>query len=96
MLIKKLKETALEMDGQPVELQVWVRTNRKSKNVAFIELNDGSCFSNVQIVYGNDMPGFEEASKITTGSAIQVNGKVKATPQGKKPFEIAAEKTPQF
>ena len=91
MLIKKLKETALEMDGQPVELQGWVRTNRKSKNVAFIELNDGSCFSNVQIVYGNDMPGFEEASKITTGSAIQVNGKVKATPQGKQPFAIAAD-----
>lgn len=91
MLIKKLKETALEMDGQPIELQGWVRTNRKSKNVAFIELNDGSTFSNVQVVYGNDMEGFEEASKITTGSAIQVNGTVKATPDGKQPFEIAAD-----
>ncbi|MCF0245710.1 MAG: asparagine--tRNA ligase [Ileibacterium sp.] len=91
MLIKKLKETALEMDGQPIELQGWVRTNRKSKNVAFIELNDGSTFSNVQVVYGNDMEGFEEASKITTGSAIQVNGTVKVTPDGKQPFEIAAD-----
>ena len=91
MLIKKLKETALEMDGQPIELQGWVRTNRKSKNVAFIELNDGSTFSNVQVVYVNDMEGVEEASKITTCSAIQVNGTVKVTTDGKQPFEIAAD-----
>ena len=50
MLVKKLKETFEQYDQKEVVLQGWVRTNRKSKALGFIELNDGSCFSNVQIV----------------------------------------------
>ena len=90
MLVKKLKETYSQMDGQDIELQGWVRTNRNSKAVGFIELNDGSCFSNVQIVYSQDMEGFTEASKITLGSAIEVKGKLVVTPNSKQPFEIQA------
>jgi len=90
MLVKKLKETYSQMDGQDIELQGWVRTNRNSKAVGFIELNDGSCFSNVQVVYSQDMEGFTEASKITLGSAIEVKGKLVVTPNSKQPFEIQA------
>lgn len=90
MLVKKLKETYSQMDGQDIELQGWVRTNRNSKAVGFIELNDGSCFSNVQVVYSQDMEGFAEASKITLGSAIEVKGKLIVTPDSKQPFEIQA------
>lgn len=90
MLVKKLKETYSQMDGQDIELQGWVRTNRNSKAVGFIELNDGSCFSNVQIVYSQDMEGFTEASKITLGSSIEVKGKLVVTPNSKQPFEIQA------
>lgn len=91
MLVKKLKEQMSEMDGQKIKMQGWVRTNRNSKNISFIELNDGSTFSNIQIVYAPDMEGYQEASKITTGSAIEVEGTVRLTPQGKQPVEIQAD-----
>ena len=90
MLVKKLKEQAAQMDGQTIELQGWVRTNRNSKALGFIELNDGTTFSNVQVVYREDLANYEEASKITLGSAIEVKGIVKVTPEGKQPFEIQA------
>ncbi|MDD7280723.1 MAG: asparagine--tRNA ligase, partial [Erysipelotrichaceae bacterium] len=51
MLVKKLKETYESMNNEKVVLQGWVRTNRNSKAVGFIELNDGTTFSNVQVVY---------------------------------------------
>ncbi|MBP3852565.1 MAG: asparagine--tRNA ligase [Erysipelotrichaceae bacterium] len=92
MLIKKLKEMYEQMDGQTVTLQGWVRTNRNSKAVGFIELNDGTCFSNVQIVYGDSLADFAAISKITLGSAIEVEGTLVCTPKGKQPFEIQAQK----
>lgn len=91
MLVKKLNEDFASMDGKEVELQGWVRTNRNSKAVGFIELNDGSQFNNVQVVYSKDMEGFDEASRITLGSAIGVKGKVAVTPNSKQPFEIQAD-----
>ena len=90
MLVKKLKEQAAQLDGQTIELQGWVRTNRNSKALGFIELNDGTTFSNVQVVYKDDIENYEETSKITLGSAIEVEGIVKVTPNGKQPFEIQA------
>lgn len=92
MLVKKLKENIEEFDGQPVTLQGWVRTNRKSKNISFIELNDGSGFSNLQIVYSPEMEGYEDANKITTGSAIEVSGIAHATPNARQPLEVEAQK----
>ena len=92
MIVKKLKEAYASMDGQVVTLQGWVRTNRNSKAVGFIELNDGTTFSNVQVVYGQELENYDETSKITLGSAIEVEGKVVLTPEGKQPFEIQAQK----
>ena len=91
MLVKKLKETFEQYDGQSVTLQGWVRTNRNSKAVGFIALNDGTTFSNVQVVYGEGLENFDEVSKITTGSAMEVTGKLVCTPDAKQPFEIQAE-----
>ena len=90
MLVKKLKETFEQYDGQSVTLQGWVRTNRNSKAVGFIALNDGTTFSNVQVVYGEKLENFDEVSKITTGSAMEVTGKLVCTPDAKQPFEIQA------
>lgn len=72
-------------------MQGWVRTNRNSKAVGFIALNDGTTFSNVQVVYGENLENFDEVSKITTGSAMEVTGKLVCTPDAKQPFEIQAE-----
>ncbi len=77
-------------NGSTVTLEGWIRKCRDSKTIAFIELNDGSFFRNVQIVCGEDLPNFAEVVKYTLGSAIQVTGKVVLTPEMKQPFEIHA------
>ena len=64
MLVKKLKETFEQYDQKEVVLQGWVRTNRKSKALGFIELNDGSCFSNVQIVYTDALNNFDVSEDV--------------------------------
>ena len=92
MLVKKLKETYETLDGQVVSLQGWVRTNRNSKAVGFIALNDGTCFSNIQVVYAEELDNYQDITKITLGSAIDVEGKVVLTPEGQQPFEIQATK----
>ncbi|MFZ5975822.1 MAG: asparagine--tRNA ligase [Bacillota bacterium] len=73
--------------GRQIKLCGWVRTLRASKTVGFIELNDGSCMENVQIVFG---PGTLEP-KPSTGAAIEVTGEVRLTPDAPQPFEIAAD-----
>lgn len=71
-----------------IQLEGWIRTNRCSGKVGFIELNDGSYFRNVQLVYREGLSNFDEVSKYSTGSAITITGKLKLTPEGKQPFEI--------
>ncbi|MEG0691661.1 MAG: asparagine--tRNA ligase, partial [Oscillospiraceae bacterium] len=59
----------------------------------FIELNDGSSFNNLQVVFeDNNINNFKEVTKFNVGSAIIVTGKIVLTPQAKQPFEIHAEK----
>ena len=68
----------------------WIRTLRQSKTFGFIELNDGSCFQNLQIVFDDNLPNFNEISKLNIGSSLQVKGNLVETPQAKQPFEIKA------
>lgn len=71
-----------------VQLQGWVRTNRCNGKLGFIELNDGTYFRNVQLVYNEGMKGFEEVAKYRSGVAISITGKLVLTPESKQPFEI--------
>lgn len=74
-------------------LSGWVRTLRDSKTYAFIELNDGTFFKNLQVVMEDGLTeNFKEAVKISQGSAISVTGTLVLTPEGKQPFEIKADK----
>ena len=83
--------TPLELDQiEYVELEGWVRTNRDNGKIGFIELNDGTYFKNVQIVYHPTLSNYPEVSKILTGSSLKVTGKFVQTPQNKQPFEIEA------
>ena len=68
----------------------WVKTTRDSKTFGFIELNDGSFFKNVQIVYENNLNNFEELTKLTISSSLRVKGTLVLTPEAKQPFEIKA------
>ena len=79
-------------DGAQLLVSGWVRTVRDSKAFAFIELNDGSFFKNLQIVLDESVPDFREVIKVTLGSAIEVEGTLKLTPEAKQPFELKASR----
>lgn len=84
-----LSDNRLEMDSvEAVLLQGWIRTNRNSKNIGFIELNDGTYFRNVQCVYSSELKNFDDIASYSTGTAISVTGNLKLTPDMKQPFEI--------
>ena len=71
----------------------WIRNIRDSKAFGFIDLNDGSCFKCVQVVFERGIiENYDEISKLNIGSAIVVAGKISLTPGMKQPFEIKAEK----
>ena len=78
--------------GQTVQVSGWIRNLRDSKAFGFIELNDGSFFKSVQIVFDTELDNFKEIAKLPLSSSVKVEGKVIATPGAKQPFEIKAEK----
>ncbi|MGI6257175.1 MAG: asparagine--tRNA ligase [Anaerovoracaceae bacterium] len=89
--VKDLYRNKEEYSSREVVLRGWVRTNRGSNKFGFIELNDGSFFKSVQVVYeADDLDNFEEVSKIAISSALQVRGDFVLTPDAKQPFEIKA------
>ena len=70
----------------------WIKTSRQSKNISFIELNDGSSFKNLQVVYDeNSINNYAEIGALNVGSAICVKGILVATPEMKQPFELQAK-----
>lgn len=71
-------------------IEGWVRTIRDSKTFGFIELNDGTFFKNVQIVFNNNLSNFDDICKLTISSTIKVEGKFILTENAKQPFEIQA------
>ena len=78
--------------AEPVTVCGWVRTLRSGKALGFIELNDGSYFSNLQVVFEEDkLPNFDEIARQNVGAALIVRGRLLLTPQAKQPFEIHAE-----
>src|ERR1700737_5325753 len=76
----------------PILVQGWVRTRRDSKDFSFIELNDGSCLRNVQIIAKNSLANYADVQRLTTGASIVVRGALVAS-QGKgQSWEIVADK----
>ena len=89
-LIKDLYRNTDSFIDQKVQLSGWIRTIRDSKTFGFIELNDGSFFKGVQIVFDEAMSNFKEITKLPISSSIKVTGDFIYTPQAKQPFEIKA------
>src|SRR5437588_1680098 len=76
----------------PIQVQGWVRTRRDSKDFSFIELNDGSCLRNLQIIAENWLPNYADVQHLTTGASIIVRGELVAS-QGKgQNWEVVADK----
>src|SRR6478736_10039472 len=73
-----------------IQVQGWVRTRRDSKDFSFIELNDGSCLRNLQIIARNTLSNYSEVQRLITGASIKVRGELVAS-QGKgQSWEVVA------
>jgi asparaginyl-tRNA synthetase len=81
-------------NGQPddtVNIVGWVRTKRELKEFAFMEINDGSCLANLQVVLEFNLPGYEEViKKLNTGASVEVNGVLVASPGKGQRIELKA------
>ena len=82
----------LHADGPRDETRLagWVRTRRDSKDFSFIEINDGSCLSNIQVIADSSSAGYDRVHEITTGAAIEVYGALVASPGKGQRWEVKA------
>ena len=91
VLVKSLYRNENEYLSKEVKISGWIRTLRASNAFGFIEVNDGTFFKNVQIVFENKLENFKEVSKLPISSSITVIGTLVPTPEAKQPFEIQAK-----
>ena len=91
VVIKQLYRETEKFIGKTIKLSGWVRTLRASNKFGFIEINDGSFFKNVQVVFGDELENFKEISKYAISSSITIEGEVVITENAKQPFEIHAK-----
>ncbi len=84
-----------ESIGREVQLHGWVRTRRDSKGgFSFLELNDGSCFGNIQIIAEASLPNYEsEVKHLTAGCSISVTGEVRKSPAQGQETEVQARRS---
>lgn len=92
VLVEDLYRNTDEYVGKSVSLSGWVKTIRDSKNFGFIELNDGSFFKNVQVVFDTNLANFEAVKKLSISSSIIVTGEVVKTENARQPFEVKSTK----
>ena len=90
-LVKSLYRNTSDYLNKEVSITGWIRTLRASNAFGFIEINDGSFFKNIQIVFDNNLENFKEISKLPISSSLKVVGTLVETPNAKQPFEIQAK-----
>ena len=89
--IARLLADQERLDGRTVTVMGWARTIRDMKSFGFIELNDGSCFKNLQIVMdANALSNYKDIAGQNVGAALIVTGTVVLTPQAKQSLEVKA------
>lgn len=89
--IRKLFKETKNYTQDKIIVCGWVKTIRSSKNFGFIELNDGSFFKGVQVVFDDKLDNYSTIEKLGVGSSIIVEGNLIETPENKQPFEIKAK-----
>lgn len=89
-LVKSLYAQATHDEDVAVEVTGWLKTLRSSKKISFLEVNDGSCIKNVQVIMENGLENYEEIKKAPIYTTLKVVGTVVDTPKAKQPFEIHA------
>lgn len=89
--IKDIFRYTNEYIGKEVRIVGWIKTLRDQKSFGFIELNDGTFFKNIQVVFDREnISDFDEVSKLPIATGVLVDGILVATPNSKQPFEIQA------
>ncbi len=92
LLVKQIYREKEKYADADVSISGWIRTLRSSKAFGFIEVNDGSFFKNIQVVFEEDLENFAEIAKLPISSSLTIEGKLVVTPDAKQPFEIKATK----
>lgn len=92
--IKSLLESNTHLDR--VLIKGWIRTRRDSKTFSFMEVNDGSCLANIQVIADGGLENYETIKRLTTGSAVAVTGRLRESPGKGQKWEIDAESVEVF
>jgi len=93
--MKRIKISKLVKSDAPKEevlIKGWVRTRRDAKDFSFIEVNDGSCLKNIQIVAGSTLCNYQDVARLSTGSAVVVYGKLVESMGSGQQWEIIADR----
>ncbi|MBQ7453133.1 MAG: asparagine--tRNA ligase [Clostridia bacterium] len=91
--IKEIFKNKVKYAQKEVRVAGWVRSVRNSKNFGFIDLNDGTCFESVQVVFEEGVvSNYNAVASLNAGSSVCVTGNLLLTPEAKQPFEIKATK----
>jgi len=90
--IKQLLNSKTSEDSEDnVLIKGWVKTRRDSKDFSFLEINDGSCLKNIQVIADISLNNYEQIKTLSTGSAVLVTGQLVKSPGGKQNLEIQAD-----
>jgi asparaginyl-tRNA synthetase len=88
----------MEADSRDITVRGWVRTKRDMKNLVFVEVNDGSCFSGIQCTFDRErnpaafLPEGGLLAGLSTGAAVEITGRLVPSPAAKQTVELAAER----
>ena len=91
MEIKDLFKSYKDFVGKEIEIHGWIKKSRQSKNIGFLEINDGTFFSNVQVVVDSGIDNFNEIFHLGLYSAIEVKGILVEPENAKQDFEVQAK-----
>jgi asparaginyl-tRNA synthetase len=91
ILVKQLYRETAQYLNKEIKVSGWVRTARSSKEFGFIELNDGSFFKSVQIVYDTTLNNFNDVEKVSVGSSLEISGLLVESPAAGQEFELKAQ-----
>lgn len=91
MEIKDLFKSYKNFVGQEIEIHGWIKKSRQSKNIGFLEINDGTFFNNVQVVVDSSLDNFNEIFHLGLYSAIKVKGILVEPENAKQDFEVQAK-----
>ena len=90
--IARIWQSHTELLGTTIRVAGWAKKGAMDKkDIAFIEINDGSCFRSIQAVISKGVPGFEQAAKANAGASLMIKGRLIESPKAAQPFELAVD-----